>query len=757
MSTDVQIRSGDMVLNSVFDEKIEKRSASQAHRSLILSFLFLIVCIFSIAILIWFSLNQMNHYSDIINLKQLDLLNLSELDSMEKVSVEYCWWNEAVDAIMYQHDVMFLEENYPYLLETYDLSRVLIFSETDELIYSISSEAIEDSASVDLFDSSFETMKQEALTTDLEDPGAASGIMKIGDNLEYTAVMAFVNYEPSEHSINKTHGYMVLTRLISPELLSDWSESFNLSDLTMIPVNTPEDVLKANMDGGIHKDILNADSEIIGIIQLEGNKINFNFYSHLTPRLIPVLGVILFACALFVQSFKKYRIMTSTYIHTVKNTAERLIIQANFDDLTGLVNRHYFSHKLDQIIASCIRYRRISSLLYIDLDDFKQVNDTSGHEYGDEVLKVVATRLKNIVRIDDTVARFGGDEFCILLEELNNQEDASMIATKIRESVSNPIEINGKIHYVGASIGIVSIPGDGKDAATLLRYADIAMYHAKAKGENNFNFYSPDLENKSQERVIIKNCLYSAVPNDEFSLLYQPIYNLTDNKMAGMEALLRWDNDELGKVSPEKFISLAEEMGIIREIGDWVIDHSFCDYQKILQETGQQIKLSVNVSVKQLDDDLFPQRFENLLKKYSLDPSLIQVEITENMLVIEEALEHHVLNKLIDLGVHLAIDDFGTGYSSLSYIQKFNVSAVKIDKSFVLETDSDNPKSEQNRSLIRAIVYMAEAFGMSIIAEGIETEEHQDFLKTTQCTYGQGFLYSRPVPLAAIIERLKGN
>jgi diguanylate cyclase (GGDEF)-like protein len=427
---------------------------------------------------------------------------------------------------------------------------------------------------------------------------------------------------------------------------------------------------------------------------------------------------------------------------TDRKKAEELIEhQAYHDALTMLPNRLLFIDRLNQELARCGWKKQPVGVIFLDLDQFKQINDTLGHTIGDFLLQAVAKRLAGCTREGDTIARLGGDEFTILLADLATTQDIPKIALKILEIFLNPFELKDHELYITSSMGISIFPNDGRDSETLLKNADTAMYRAKENGRNNYQFYIPEMNTRVSERLALENGLRRALERNEFILHYQPQVNLSTGQIVGMEALIRWNHPEKGLISPYKFIPLAEETGLIVPIGDWVI-RTACAVAKAMQSVGNTgIKVAINLSARQfLQRDLI-QKIDSALNKSFLDPKYLELELTESM--IQNAVStHSTLKKLNSMGIQISIDDFGTGYSSLSYLSRFPISKLKIDKSFVHDITT-NP---DHSSIVAAIITLAHNLNLKTIAEGVETLDQMNYLKSIQCDEIQGFVFSPPLP-----------
>jgi diguanylate cyclase (GGDEF)-like protein/PAS domain S-box-containing protein len=436
-----------------------------------------------------------------------------------------------------------------------------------------------------------------------------------------------------------------------------------------------------------------------------------------------------------------------------KRYEEQLEYQANHDELTDLPNRNLLSNLLVQFALHAQRYRRELAVLFIDLDHFKFVNDSLGRSVGDRLLKTMAERLRACARAADMVARHGGDEFVVVLPDLRKSEDVGPIAQKIRESLSRPILIDDQELVISCSIGISIYPKDGDDAQTLLKNADAAMFRAKEQGRNNSQFYTREMNTRSLARMIMEKHLRRALENGELEVHYQPQVDLTNGRVNGREALLRWRNPELGMVSPAAFIPLAEETGLIGPIFEWVLEEA-CAQSQAWQEAGlPALTLAVNVSPTQFRDRNLCAAIDRILRKTGLAPSCLEVEVTECMLMHNVESAMLIMKELKQLGIALAMDDFGTGYSSLSYLKRFPFDKLKIDISFVREVTTD----PESAAIARAIIAMGHNLNLRVIAEGIETAGQLAYLRAHGCDDMQGFLFSRALPAAEFEALLRAD
>jgi diguanylate cyclase (GGDEF)-like protein len=440
--------------------------------------------------------------------------------------------------------------------------------------------------------------------------------------------------------------------------------------------------------------------------------------------------------------------------YIVRNQAEEAVkFMAMHDALTRLPNRAMFSERLGSAIAQAERYGRTLAVLFIDLDKFKVINDTLGHEAGDYVLGEASRRLTDSLRAGDTVARLGGDEFVVLLEEVVDPVYVGSVSQKLIEALAEPFTIGGREYRVTGSIGVSAYPQDGSDAETLLKNADAAMYRAKQKGRNSFEFYSAQLSTGAIERLNLESGLRRALERDELALYYQPQIEACTGRIVGMEALVRWHHPELGVLPPSKFIRLAEENGLIVPLGDWVM-HTACKAHRAWQaKRVAPGRIAVNLSPRQFLHAGLVKDTVRVLEASGCRPSYLELEITESMVMHDPAGAARVIEELKELGMRIAMDDFGTGYSSLAHLRRFPIDTLKIDRSFI----SDLPGDAGNRAITDAIIAMARTLHLTVIAEGVETRPQFDILRRLGCDEVQGYYFSEAVPFDAATRLLQDS
>ncbi|OYV74979.1 MAG: hypothetical protein B7Z66_14595 [Chromatiales bacterium 21-64-14] len=433
-----------------------------------------------------------------------------------------------------------------------------------------------------------------------------------------------------------------------------------------------------------------------------------------------------------------------------KRAEDRLNYLAHYDVVTGLPNRVLLADRLKQAIAEANRHRRPLGVMLLDLDRFKTINDSLGHGVGDLLLQRVAERLVRCVREGDTVARLSGDEFTILVVDLAGANDAIPVARKVLDALAKPFHVSGHELFATGSLGMTLYPADADDADALLRNADIAMYRAKERGGDGFEFFSAEMGGKANERLSMETALRHALDHDEFVLHYQPVVDLESGRILGVEALVRWRHPKRGLVPPLEFIPVAEETGLISRLGDWVLSAACQQYADWGLPAGTGLRLAVNVSPPQFQDLDLPSRIVAIANRTGFDLSLLELEITESCLMQNRDSTIAVLERLSAMQVQFVIDDFGTGYSNVSYLKSLPIARVKIDRSFI----RDIPQDANDVALASAIISMAQALGLEVTAEGVETRAQLKMLKDRRCGAGQGFLFSRPVPSEEVARLL---
>ena len=446
-----------------------------------------------------------------------------------------------------------------------------------------------------------------------------------------------------------------------------------------------------------------------------------------------------------------YRVAMLTDISELQASREKLRFTATHDALTKLPNRTLLFERLDEALKRAKRNEKSGALFFIDLDNFKEINDTAGHSAGDKVLVECAERIKNVLRESDIFGRLGGDEFLLIIENIPHIDAPMYVAKKILGVINQPFEVGEESFELGASIGIALFPDDSRDTEELVQFADMAMYRAKEKGKNRSQYYSKSLDTNVKRHYMIERALKDALRHESYYLLYQPQLDLESGKVTGVEALLRVDETILGLISPAEFIPIAEESDLILKIGKWVFEEC-CRQILLWREEGiENLLVAINLSRRQLMDEGWGPFVEETIGRYGIDPSNIEFEITETTFMHSKKLGYQTITSLQEMGFKFSIDDFGTGYSSLANLKQFIVDKLKIDRSFVM----DIVENESDRAIVKASIALAKALGLSTIAEGVETAEQQALLRELGCDEMQGYLFSRPVPAADIPELLR--
>lgn len=427
-----------------------------------------------------------------------------------------------------------------------------------------------------------------------------------------------------------------------------------------------------------------------------------------------------------------------------KSIEKRLAYLAQYDPLTDLPNRILFRERLGRATKRAARTERPTALMLLDLDHFKDINDSLGHDFGDRLLQAVAERLQRCVRANDTIARLGGDEFTVIIEDVTTKEEVATVAQKIIDALAQPLSLNGHDLFITASVGIALSDGEDADVETVIKQADMALYAAKERGRGNYRFYENRMNTVVARRMTIANSLRRAVEREEFVLHYQPQFDVASGRLTGVEALLRWQHPEHGLVSPAQFVHLLEENGLIVQVGAWAL-HTACAQRQAWQRQGLPLRMSVNLSPRQVRRNQLVHTVREALANTGMDPCWLQLEVTESLLLNNSGETLATLRGLLATGVKLSIDDFGTGYSSLSYLRRFPFHAIKVDRSFVkdIATDADGA------AIVAAVITLAHSLRLKVVAEGVELPNQMAFLTAKGCDEVQGYLLSAPMGVAA--------
>jgi len=511
-----------------------------------------------------------------------------------------------------------------------------------------------------------------------------------------------------------------------------------LEKISFVKVYKP---LKIVIGNGVYLDYL--DKKL-----LKKQKAKEQLLHELIQKIIIISIIILITMSIIMLYFSyKLKNLFKQYDTAINKEKQNLFQKANFDTLTGLHNRAHFLFELKEHINIARRENKQLFILFLDLDHFKEINDSLGHQYGDKVLKVVAKRLKQVLRNTDIIARFGGDEFAILLTHTHS-DDVPYITNKILKKLKEPLLLKNNNYYISASIGISTFPQDSEKSLTLIKYADIAMYKSKAAGKDRFTFYNPEMLKEADKKLSIKNELFEAMKSQQFKLFFQPQID-SKNKLFGMETLIRWEHPTKGLLPPIEFIPHAIELGIIDSIDLWVIKQSIIQHKKWQKQGYNPGVISCNITMYQIEKNNFYKDLQKIINDLNFNPKFLNLEITEESLMKKTKKTIEVLNKITQLGVNINIDDFGTGYSSLSYLKKLPVKKLKIDRNFI----KDIPHDKDDIILTKTIINLAKNLNLEIIAEGIETEIQKEFIFSNGADYIQGFYFSPPIDASEFEEK----
>lgn len=450
----------------------------------------------------------------------------------------------------------------------------------------------------------------------------------------------------------------------------------------------------------------------------------------------------------------RYAVERQRAILELEHAREAERRDAHLDELTGLPNRKLFLDRLHNAITQAKRYKRLFAVLFIDLDGFKTINDTLGHQAGDQLLVQVANQLADSIRSSDTAARFGGDEFTMIINQLSEETSVNRVVNQIREKLRKSFKLNGEATSVSASIGLSIYPFDGTTAQVLIKNADTAMYQAKAAGKNTFRRYNISMDKQIFHAMQLEKKLKHAIENDELSLHYQPLIDIASDSITSVEALIRWHDKESGEtIYPDQFIPIAEKSNIINPLGEWIMNRACMDIKTMQQNGCDNCRIAVNLSTRQFNNQQLHRKLIRSLDSNHVDPQHLTVEITESNAMYDIAYTIKMLGLLRDIGIDVAIDDFGTGYSSLNYLKRLPATTLKIDRSFV----SGIAHNENDKSITSAIVAMAKQLSLEVVAEGVETDQQLCYLRELHCNKAQGFHFSRPLDFVSLTEFMENR
>jgi diguanylate cyclase (GGDEF)-like protein len=584
------------------------------------------------------------------------------------------------------------------------------------------------------------------LVQDIEFARANRGLTSFGVVLRQTdAVELYLEKMRGEYRFNDVLGVSVIHAKISPAVfdIKNWLSNgiYNFEPTSAHTLRLVEERAKQAYD---EADLLlhEVAQTAVDRLTVQARRIE----SFRTVMVITLAVLTLMSLGLVILGLRLQRIVMA-----LKESEEQIRHRANYDSLTQLPNRANFAEHLNEAITRDRRNNGLTAVMFIDLDRFKTINDTLGHDYGDELIKQVAARIKQATRETDVVSRLGGDEFTVMLTNVTDEIHASIIAKNILARVAQPFLLEGHEVYSSASIGITLSPTDGADVNTLLKNADMAMYEAKDQGRNTFRFFTSEMTDRARQFLEVDKDMRLALSQNELKVHYQPIYGTHNHKLLGVEALLRWQHPQRGLVLPTDFISVAEETGLIEEIGLWVMREACNEAREWLKhDLDPDFYLAVNISMRQIKGGFDKPLLQRVLHETGFPAERLLLEITETLLMDNDSRTSKVLAEFREMGVRLAVDDFGTGYSALSYLREFPVSTLKIDRSFI----QDIAESQSHLGLVQAIIAMAHGLHLKTIAEGVETAEQSEILAELNCDMVQGYFYSKAVPSSEIRKLL---
>jgi diguanylate cyclase (GGDEF)-like protein len=587
------------------------------------------------------------------------------------------------------------------------------------------------------------------LVQDIEFARANTGLTSFGVVLRQTdSVEHLLEKIRSDYRFNDVLGIAMIHAKINPAVydIKNWLTNgvFNFEPTSAHTLKLVEERAKQAYE---EADLLLQDVAQTAVDRLTVQARRINGFRSVMVITLAVLT--LMSLGLVILGLRLQRIVLA-----LKESEEQIRYRANFDSLTQLPNRANFVEHLHEAITRDRRNNGLTALLFIDLDRFKTINDTLGHDYGDELIKQVADRIKRATRETDVVSRLGGDEFTVMLTNVSDEIHASIIAKHILARLSQPYMLEGHEVYSSASIGITLSPIDGGDVNTLLKNADMAMYEAKDQGRNTFRFFTSEMTDRARQFLAVDKDMRLALSQNELEVHYQPIYNTNNHKLVGVEALLRWQHPQRGLVLPTDFIRVAEETGLIEEIGQWVMRRACSEVREWLKhDLDPEFYLAVNISMRQFKGGFDKAQLQRILYETGFPADKLLLEITETLLMDHDTRTSEVLAEFREMGVRLAVDDFGTGYSALSYLREFPVSTLKIDRSFI----RDITQSQSHRGLVEAIIAMAKGLHLKTIAEGVESAEQGELLAELNCDMVQGYFYCKAVSAAEVEKLLFGG
>lgn len=704
--------------------------------------LFVLTCV-AVLSLLFFSADRMNDYSSVSAGHLFNSVYSKELSDLGILTRDYSFWGDAVHSLVITQEPEFVESNYgEHLYDTYAISQVVVAKLDVSVILSFKNGVPQRQAPISINDPGLQLLIKKALSTDMRNPEPAVGALRIGEHIELVAINPITpDLESMDLDVDTAYGLLIFTKRLDETLLTSWIEDYQFTQLQWLSSGS------SLVKGQAAYEVIAPDGRRLSSLVWQPDRPGDRFLSNVIPWIGLLFLIILVISLLLVRRLQHYNQVTEVTLNDLQESRQQLQSLAYYDPITGLPNRSLLLDRLGKAIAASNRANALTAVLYIDLDHFKVLNDTKGHTIGDQLLSLAGQRMQFCIRKEDTVARFGGDEFCIILLNVPSVSAIESTASNLNYVLSQVFNIGEEEVFISASIGISISPDDGDTPEALLKSADIAMYHAKQLGRNCHQLFNTSLNDQLQEQAAIQNQLRDALKNEEFTLFYQPIHSAGNGLLAGAEVLLRWHNKVLGQVPPDKFIAIAENTGLIIPIGEWVLRQAFMDADGLVERFGEEFFLSVNVSGRQLGDDSLVRLLEELFESSESPLPAIHLELTEGYLIQDSPHVSRILGELNELGVLLSIDDFGTGYSSLSYIQQYPIHTLKIDRFFIDAIENKVDSDSRETKLVVAIIAMSRSLGLKVIAEGVETEQQYQFLKQQGCDSVQGYYFGKPVAL----------
>lgn len=659
--------------------------------------------------------------------------------------LDYSYWDQAVENLVRSFDAEWADRNVGIYMNTrFNIASSYVLDAENSVVYGMDKGKRSDANPFQRFEGGLDDLVAIARQSPKNEPPVpATGLLWDGETAHIVAVSVLTDFndEPGDISAIATNSVLIFSRALDSHMLSDISKDYMLEELATASSES------SNSDAAFP--LIAADKTKLGYLTWRVESPT----REMMEWLLPVIGVVFIVFAAIAYVFIKRMQDTAMVLVRSKEETEaalerteraraQLVKVATIDHVTGLPNRALLFDRVEQAIEHAKRNNRSVGLVFVDLDQFKHINDTKGHAAGDQLLKQVGKRLCNLVRQGDTVARLGGDEFIILLHDVEMPGGPEIVAMKTIEAFSVPFDLDGHDTYVTASLGVSVYPDDGKETEMLLQHADAAMYKSKRGGRNTFHLFTPGLKDQTEQQGLIAERFRHAVDRDELDLHFQPIIDLTNNRVTAVEALIRWSEGLPNLVDPEELMSVAEETGFVVPIENWVLGKACAQLARWRESVSPSLKLNVNVSGAYFRDPALVETVKENLIVNGLPPESIMIELTENFLTSETSEISKQVSRLSEMGVRLALDDFGKGYSSLRYLRKFQINTLKIDRHFVRNIESD----KGDLVLVEAIISMAHSLDLAVVAEGVETASQLKLIGDLGCELIQGFYFSEPLP-----------